>query len=124
MRDVYISIPKQIDVIASNMVWKLENAICNLRESARLWYDLLLRDLIRNGLKPLKPAPFVFLGSCWILVCCVGDILPRNDREKLRELKHRFAIALSANGLSKAREGFIFKGLQWGDYKGLLGSRK
>lgn len=72
---VYMRIPKYMAHASENKVFLLNKTIYGLRESPRIWYDLLSWDLINVGLTPLRTAPCVFLKEKVLLQCYAGDLL-------------------------------------------------
>lgn len=123
-REVYMTIPKYMEGNYSKKVCKLKKTLYGLRESPRIWYDLLSRDLMSIGLMPLKNAPCVFVQNRVIVLCYVDDLLLLGeDEEDLRKLKSQLVVKLPANDLGKATDFLGIKIRQEQDYIG-LGQKK
>lgn len=116
-REVYMTVPKFTAGDYSNKVCRLNKTLYGLRESPRVWYNLLSSNLIDIGLKPLESAPCVFVGPKVMVLCYVDDLLVMGDCEKaIKDLKQKFAHSLPANDLGKASEFLGMKLIQGPDY--------
>jgi len=111
-RTIYVLPPPE--VAKAGIIWKLKKGWYGLKEAARLWFDELTMELIRQGGKPMTgdPACFLFHKNDVLVgfaVIHVDDIIVSSTQELVDRvvggIKRRFKVS------KDQIETFIYTGM-------------
>lgn len=112
-RDIYMSIPDMMNGDHEGKVCKLERTLYGLRESPRVWYELLSESLTKLGLTAVESCACIFKGEYFPLLCYVDDLLILGKDEKsINKLKKDLTLMLAANDMGKALDYLGMKIIQ------------
>jgi Reverse transcriptase (RNA-dependent DNA polymerase)/gag-polypeptide of LTR copia-type/Integrase core domain/GAG-pre-integrase domain len=113
-RPVYMRLPAGFASPDMKMVMKLKKGLYGLRQSGRIWYCLMRKELIKLGFSPLNADPCVFRrkqnGVLTYLALFVDDCLIFSDNlDGLKAFKLELASKFKMKDLGEAK---LFLGLQ------------
>ena len=86
-------------------------SLYGLREAPRIWYELLSKELLDIGLKPIDGAPCVFKRADGVFTIIYVDdfLLMAESQEKLNEAKSYLSRKLPTSDLGGAKKLLALK---------------
>lgn len=91
----------RVEDVSGTKVLKLLRSLYGLRESSRVWYELLVEELKQAGFNEMQNAPCVFLGEHVVVLIYVDDILVLGSVPEQIESNQRAIEAVEDEGPGK-----------------------